>query len=79
MEPRLFMVSRSSITPLPSVMRVRISSMRFVPMRHGTHFPHDSSLVKLRKYFARSTMQVFSSMITRPPDPMMAPAAVRES
>ena len=39
----------SPASPLPSVMRVTISSMRLVPMRHGTHLPHDSSCVNARK------------------------------
>ena len=68
---------RSSISPsLPSplVIRVRISSIRFVPMRQGTHLPQDSSWVKLRKKRAMSTMQVFSSMTIMPPDPIIEPA-----
>ena len=43
--------------PRPSVMSVRISSMRSVPRRQGTHLPHDSSCRNFRKYLATSTMQ----------------------
>ncbi len=63
----------SPSSPKPFVMRVSISSMRFVPMRQGTHLPQDSSWVKLRKNRAISTMQVFSSMTIMPPDPIIEP------
>ena len=39
-------------------MRSRISSMRLVPSRHGTHLPQDSFCVKCMKKRATSTMQV---------------------
>ena len=74
--------SRSSISPScpsPLVMRVRISSMRLVPIRQGTHLPQDSSWVKARKKRAMSTMQVFSSMTIMPPDPIIEPTWVRDS
>lgn len=54
-------------------MRSRISSIRFVPSRQGTHFPQDSFWVNSIKNRAVSTMQVSSSMTTRPPEPIMAP------
>ena len=60
-------------------MSVRISSIRSVPSRQGTHLPHDSSLRNLRKYRATSTMQADSSMTTMPPEPIMEPAAARAS
>ena len=60
-------------------MRVRISSIRFVPSRQGTHLPQLSFCVKLMKKRAVSTMQVPSSMTTRPPEPMMAPTFLSES
>ena len=69
----------SDSSPRPSVIRSRMSSMTFRPMRQGTHLPQDSILVKVRKKRATSTMQVVSSMTTRPPDPIMAPALIRES
>jgi len=69
----------SSGLPAPSVMRMRVSRRRFVPSRQGVHLPHDSSWVKLRKNLATSTMQVVSSMNTRPPEPIMAPAEISES
>ena len=43
------MVSRSSIFPLPSLIRVRISSIRLPPTRQGTHLPQDSAVAKFRK------------------------------
>ncbi len=42
-------VSMSASLPLPSVMRVRISSICLVPSRQEVHFPQDSAWVKLRK------------------------------
>ena len=71
--------SMSPSCPLPSVMAVSISSMRFVPSRQGVHLPQDSDCVKLRKNLATSTIQVSSSMTTSPPDPIIAPAAISES
>ena len=65
--------------PPPAQMRSRISSMRLVPTRQGTHLPQLSSCVNSRKKRARSTMQVVSSTTTRPPEPMMAPVAVSVS
>ena len=53
--------------------------MRLVPSRQGTHLPQLSFWVKLMKKRAVSTMQVSSSMTTRPPEPMMAPAFLSES
>ena len=73
------MVSTSAMVPLPSVMRVRTSSMRCPPTRQGTHLPHDSAEAKVRKYLANSTMQVSSSTTIMPPEPMTAPAATSES
>ena len=67
------------LPPSPFVMRVSISSRRFVPMRQGTHLPHDSSCVKLRKKRAMSTMHVFSSMTIMPPEPIIEPALVSDS
>ena len=52
----------SSSVPSPAVMRSRISSMRCVPTRHGTHLPQHSSAVNVRKNLAKSTMQVVSSI-----------------
>jgi hypothetical protein len=64
--------SRYPVGPRPGVMRVRISSNWVVPRRQGAHLPHDSDWVKLRKKRAISTMQLFSSITTMPPEPMMA-------
>ncbi len=60
-------------------MRVRISSSWVVPRRQGAHLPQDSDWVKLRKKRAISTMQLFSSITTMPPEPMMAPMRCRVS
>ena len=69
----------SPSTPRPETIRSRISSMRLVPSRHGTHLPHDSSCVKSRKKRATSTMQESSSMTIMPPLPIMEPAAASDS
>ncbi len=69
----------SPSSPSPAVMRSRISSMRLVPRRQGTHLPQLSFCVNCRKYLARSTMQVVSSATTMPPEPTMAPVAARLS
>ena len=50
-----------------------------VPSRQGTHLPQLSLWVKFMKNRAVSTIQVSSSMTTRPPEPMIAPARFRES
>jgi len=71
--PKSLMVSISSSRPSPLVIRVRISKSCVVPKRQGAHFPHDSDWVKLKKNRAISTMQLFSSITTIPPEPMMAP------
>ncbi len=60
-------------------MPLTISYILCVPSRQETHLPQDSSCRKLRKYLATSTMQVLSSMTIMPPEPIMAPAAVRLS
>jgi len=70
--------SRSSMSPslpLPRVMLVRISSIRFVPSRQGVHFPQDSSWQKSMKNRAISTAQESSFMTIKPPEPMMAPSS----
>ena len=41
--------SFSRMVPLPSQMRVTISSMILVPTRHGVHLPQDSSAMNSRK------------------------------
>ena len=73
------MVSRSSGSPLPSVILVSRSSRRLVPMRQGEHLPQDSSTMNSRKNLAMSTMQLSSSMTMRPPEPIMEPMAPRDS
>ena len=67
------------MVPLPSVILLRISSRRRVPIRQGVHLPQDSSTVNSRKNLAMSTMQVSSSMTIRPPEPIMEPMAIRLS
>src|SRR5690554_5391601 len=54
-------ISTSSGRPSPFTARSRISSIRLVPSRQGTHFPQDSFWVKVMKYRATSTIQVLSS------------------
>ena len=65
-------LSRSSSSPLPATIFSRISSIRLVPSRQGTHLPQDSRWVKDMKNRATSTMQVCSSITTMPPEPTMA-------
>ena len=69
----------SANSPSPSQMRCKISPMRFVPTRHGTHLPQDSSCTNSMKNRATSTMHVSSSITIRPPEPMMAPSSCRLS
>src|SRR4030067_1407776 len=64
---------------LPAIILCNISRSLFVPIRHGTHFPHDSSVVKFRKNLAISTMHDSSSITTMPPEPMIAPTAASVS
>ena len=61
------------------MIRSRISSIRLVPSRQGTHLPQDSFCVNSMKNRAVSTMQVSSSMTTKPPEPIMAPMLFRLS
>src|SRR5512139_1209962 len=78
----LLRVSRRSMSPsrpLPSVMRVRISSSLLVPILHGTHLPQDSDWVNCRKYLATFTMQSVSSSTTMPPEPMIEPTLPSDS
>ena len=53
--------------------------MRLIPSRHVVHRPQDSSLRKLRKYLAMSTMQVSSSMTTISPEPIIEPTLANSS
>ena len=71
--------SRWARVPFPRQMSSRISYIRCVPLRQVKHFPQDSSLRKLMKYLATSTMQVFSSITIMPPEPMIDPALARLS
>ena len=50
-----------------------------VPVRHGTHLPHDSSMQNSMKKRAISGMRVDSSMTIIPPEPMMEPRRVSDS
>src|SRR5210317_1456880 len=56
-----------------------ISSIRLVPSRQGMHLPQLSRCMKSIKNLATSTMQVSSSITTRPPLPIIAPALMRDS
>src|SRR4030042_1710708 len=70
---------RLSPFPLPSVIPSKISPILFSPSRHGRHLPQDSSWRKWTKYFAKSTIQVPSSLTIIPPEPIMEPAYRRLS
>ncbi len=72
-------ISRSLSSPCPCVMRMRISSIRVVPIRQGGHFPHDSLAQKFIKNRARSTIQVASSTTTKLPEPIIAPRLSSDS
>ena len=63
----------------PLVIFSKISSIRFVPIRHGVHLPQDSSTVNSKKNLAMSTIQSSSSITIRPPEPIMEPMATRLS
>ncbi len=65
--------------PFPSVILVSTSSIALVPRRQGTHLPHDSSWTKFMKNLANSTMQVSSSQITIPPEPIIEPSSSNDS
>ena len=83
--------SRRWCPPVPAACRCRrvpLGRLRcvqgfpasvFVPSRQGTHLPQDSFWVKFIKKRATSTIQVCSSMTTRPPEPIIAPAFFSES
>jgi len=47
--PNRSRLSMSYISPLPSVILMRISSIRLVPSLHGVHLPQDSFCVNSRK------------------------------
>src|SRR5690606_41115701 len=51
---------------------------RSTPTRQGVHWPQDSSRQKVRKKWATSTIQLASSITTRPPEPMITPAFTRD-
>ena len=53
--------------------------MRGVPSRQGMHLPQLSRWMKSMKNLATSTMQVSSSMTTRPPEPIIAPSSLSVS
>ena len=50
-----------------------ISSILLVPIRHGVHFPHDSSTVNSKKNLDISTIQSVSSKTNIPPEPIIEP------
>ncbi len=77
--PSLSSRSMSSNSPSPSVIRRRMSYICLVPIRQGAHLPQDSSFTNSVKNRAISTMQIDSSITTRPPEPMIAPASLTES
>ena len=53
--------------------------MRRVPSRQGMHLPQLSRWMKSMKNLAISTMQVSSSITTRPPEPIIAPTVFSDS
>ena len=76
--PKVFLMDEP-LSNLDAKLRVQISSIRFVPSRHGTHLPQLSFCVKFIKKRATSTIQVLSSITTRPPEPIIAPIFFKES
>ncbi len=73
--------SWSSISgvPWPAQILSSISKSRLLPMRQGVHLPQDSSTVNSRKKRAIFTMQVSSSMMIMPPEPIIEPRALSDS
>src|SRR5271157_2389340 len=74
--------SRNSTSPsFPSPLQILVStsSNASLPSLQVVHFPQDSSFVNWMKNFATSTIQVSSSMMIIPPDPIMDPASARLS
>src|SRR5579859_2249371 len=56
-------------------IRPRISSCRFVPTRHGTHWPHDSWPKKLAMRMSIAPRSAVSSSTITAPEPSVAPIA----
>src|SRR5208337_568957 len=74
--PSVSSLSMSATLAVPLVTLSNRSARCRVPTRQGTHLPQDSLSVNVRKYFARSTTQVSSPRMIRPPEPMIDPALV---
>ncbi len=74
-----FKRSISGIAPLPFVIRSRMSSIRWRPIRHGAHCPQDSLEVNSIKNLAIFTMQLSLSITIIPPEPMIAPNSLSDS
>ena len=65
--------------PLPCVQPVRISTIFCDPIRHGTHFPHDSLRKNFTAFSAMSSMQRPSAQTTiAQPDPSIDPMAASD-
>src|SRR5258708_3134401 len=71
-------VCRSSGLPFPRVQPVIMSTSFCVPMRQGTHLPHDSLRKKRTEFNAMSSMQRPSAQTTIAPDPSMDPIAASD-
>src|SRR5437764_11023766 len=72
-------ISKSDETPRSLMMPSRIPVTRFIPIRHGTHLPHDSLLRYRLRSNAHATMQVLDGSNSMTPDPTIAPASSRGS
>src|ERR1700687_581290 len=71
--------SMSALVPFPCVQLVRISTIFCEPIRHGTHFPHDSLRKNFTAFKAISSMQRPSAQTTIAPEPSIEPMAASDS
>src|SRR5438034_10479373 len=72
-------MSKSDETPRSLMMPSRIPVTRFIPIRQGTHLPHDSLLRYRLRSSAQATIQVFVGSNSMIPDPTIAPPSSRGS
>src|SRR5579863_8017932 len=72
------MRAMSAADPLPCVQPVKISTIFCDPMRHGTHFPHDSLRKNFTAFSAMSSMHRPSAHTTIAPDPSIDPMAASD-
>src|SRR5580704_1533688 len=69
---------KSAGVPFPCDHAVRMSTIFCDPIRHGTHFPHDSLRKNVHAFSAMSSMQVPSAHTTIAPEPSIDPIEARD-